>query len=911
MSSSLRFAFNPSLLALAFTLCACTNGSVIVGDFEDGGRDAMSNPDGHVAIDLGPNADLGMDLGTDAGSDAGEVNCASPWQATAVGLCDAELGALWNGVSCEIISGCTCEGPDCPAVVRSDDTYDCYEEVRARGCELYDIMIVNQSGNETTETGGTVSFGLELTRRPSADVFVSMSTSDSAEGVVTPSSATFTSTVSYVFFSVTGLDDSIADGDQIYYVTSSDTVSTDPTFSALSVPNLALLNRDDDGVCINVVPSGEVSLLEGGDGQAFSVTLCDAPTEDTVVTATSDDTSEGVVSPTALTFTPADWNVPQVVALEPVDDLLADGPVEFQLRFSTHASPSPDDVLRTVTTYDDDTAGFIVSGGDGLTTTENGGTAIFTVALTRAPSSDVTISLASSNPSEGTVSPSTLRFDGASALAPQTVTVTGVDDEEFDGDTPFMIISGAATSVDPGYDLLTVPDVSVTNQYIPLYIKASDTSESDYFGDALAMSADGNTLVVGARAQGGPTSFGTGPGAVYVYTRSAGAWSPTPVVLRGSNTERADGFGNAVSISSDGNTIVVGAQMEESGSASESDNSAYGAGAAYVFTRSGGGWAQQAYLKASNVGEGDHFGAQVELSTDGNTLAVAATSERSNATGVGGNQADNSLLAAGAVYLFARSGSTWAQQAYVKASNPDEYDEFGTGLALSGDGATLAVGAIHEASSATGIDGNQSDDSTTHAGAVYVFARSGSAWTQQTYVKASVTSSAATELFGSAIALSTSGEAMVVVGGSAAYAFARSSGVWTQNARIENPRGGGSVPTPFRSLAMSSDNNTLLIGTPSDSSSARRMDGSESDSSAPMTGGAYRFVRSGGTWSRANYIKAPNADTGDAFGTAVAMPADASIFVVGAGSEDSAASGIDGDSANNAASNAGAVYIFR
>src|SRR5262249_30824249 len=145
----------------------------------------------------------------------------------------------------------------------------------------------------------------------------------------------------------------------------------------------------------------------------------------------------------------------------------------------------------------------------------------------------------------------------------------------------------------------------------------------------------------------------------------------------------------------------------------------------------------QAYVKASNTGSNDEFGYLVTLSADGNTLAVGADGEASSATGINGNQSDNSWSDAGAVYVFVRSAGVWTQQAYVKASNTAAIDYFGSALALSGDGNTLAAGAYAEDSSATGINGNQADNSLSSAGAVYVFVRSGTTWTQQAYVKAS------------------------------------------------------------------------------------------------------------------------------------------------------------------------------
>ena len=105
------------------------------------------------------------------------------------------------------------------------------------------------------------------------------------------------------------------------------------------------------------------------------------------------------------------------------------------------------------------------------------------------------------------------------------------------------------------------------------------------------------------------------------------------------------------------------------------------------------------YIKASNTGAFDFFGISINLSRDGNTLAVGASTEDSNATGINnGNQANNLTNASGVVYVFTRSGTTWIQQAYIKASNTGAGDQFGQSVSLSGDGNTLAVGAFGEAS---------------------------------------------------------------------------------------------------------------------------------------------------------------------------------------------------------------------
>ena len=199
-------------------------------------------------------------------------------------------------------------------------------------------------------------------------------------------------------------------------------------------------------------------------------------------------------------------------------------------------------------------------------------------------------------------------------------------------------------------------------------------------------------------------------------------------------------------------TLAVGSQGEASNATgvdgNQGDATMLGAGAVYVFTRSGSTWSQQAYLKASNTRPGAFFGFSLALS--GDTLAVGATRESSNATGVNGNQLDASMDYAGAVYVFTRSDTTWLQQGYLKASNTQAYASFGSRLALSEN--TLAVVALGESSNAKGVNGNQLDTSMRFAGAAYVFTRAGTTWSQKSYIKA--TNTRARSNFGSGVALS-------------------------------------------------------------------------------------------------------------------------------------------------------------
>ena len=265
--------------------------------------------------------------------------------------------------------------------------------------------------------------------------------------------------------------------------------------------------------------------------------------------------------------------------------------------------------------------------------------------------------------------------------------------------------------------------------------------------------------------------------------------------VKASNTEASDLFGYSLAMSGDGNTLAVGAWGEDSAATgingSRSDNSAAYAGAVYVFIRDAGGiWSQQAYVKASNTEARDQFGYSLAISGDGNTLAVGAYGEDSAATGINGNQVDNSATNAGAVYIFTRTGSNWSQQAYVKASNTEAGDFFGWSVALSSDSNTLAVGAYLEDSAATGINGNQVDNSATNAGAVYIFTRNGTWWSQQAYVKAS-------------------------------------------NTGVDDYLG--------RSVALSSDGNTVAVGAHNEDSAATDINGNQADNSATDAGAVYLY----------------------------------------------------------------------
>jgi hypothetical protein len=390
---------------------------------------------------------------------------------------------------------------------------------------------------------------------------------------------------------------------------------------------------------------------------------------------------------------------------------------------------------------------------------------------------------------------------------------------------------------------------------------------------------------------------------------------------KASNTGDDDYFGLSIALS--GDTLAVGAPWEDSAAqglnGNQNDNSTERSGAVYVFRRTGTAWQQEAYLKASNTGSVDGFGWSVALS--GDTLAVGAFWEDSAAQDVGGNQDDNGAEDSGAVYVFRRTGTTWQQEAYLKASNTGSVDYFGTSVALSGD--TLAVGACLEDSAAQGVGGNQDDDSAENSGAVYVFRRTGTVWLQEAYLKASNTGNG--DFFGISVALSgdtlavgayTEDSAAQDVGGNqddneaqdsgAVYVFRRTGTAWLQEAYVKAFNTGAGDSFGY-SVALSGD--TLAVGAYGEASAAQGVGGNQDDDTATESGAVYVFRRTGTTWQQETYLKASNTGAGDQFGRSVALSDD--TLAVGTRYEDSAAQGVGGNQDDDSALYSGAVYVFR
>jgi len=340
------------------------------------------------------------------------------------------------------------------------------------------FTVTPQNGLQTKEDGKTATFTIRLNSKPKADVSIDLSSSNLAEGTVSPGQVAFTpdNWASPQTVTVRGVDDMRQDGSPFYKVVTANSVSSDDGYSDKDVPNVEVQNIDNDTAGITVTPRGvTLGTNEDGMSSTFTVALNSEPAQGTEVSFTlaSSDSSEGVASPGMLKFTGANWKAPQTVTVKGVNDDRDDGPQPYRVSFSAITSADANyagDRLKPLdvpfVNQDNDTANINVTGTTGLTTTEkNAGTATFQVALASEPTANVTIGLTSSRPTEGTVSPSSLTFTNLNWKSPQRVTLTGVDEKVQDGNQTYLVVFAPAVSNDRNYSgkVPTIGNVTVTN----------------------------------------------------------------------------------------------------------------------------------------------------------------------------------------------------------------------------------------------------------------------------------------------------------------------------------------------------------------------------------------------------------------------------------------------------------------
>ena len=437
--------------------------------------------------------------------------------------------------------------------------------------------------------------------------------------------------------------------------------------------------------------------------------------------------------------------------------------------------------------------------------------------------------------------------------------------------------------------------VSATSaQPTPLVLMGQPMGTHAHIGSAVALSQNGNVLAVGApddsNCQTGITITGytttcahASSGAVYMFAKTGSSWTQT-AYFKAINSAYAS-FGSALALSADGTTLAVSATGVTTNS-----------GATYVFHNDGSAWTQQATLTASNSAISSFFGHSLSISADGNTVAIGAYQESSNASGVNG-AITGSVTYSGAAYIFTRSGMTWTQTAHFKAASPIAYATFGSSVALSSDATTLAVGS-----------NCGSIFHSTATPSVVIFHNDGTTWAQQATLTASV--SAVGNSFGDSVSLSADGNTIAVgdtadestipginnptvchafttyIG--AVYVFRYASAMWTQQAYIKPSTIVG--PTIDRlffggSVSLSADGNKLVVGSAGDLSASIGFHGNESDTSVTGAGAAYLFGFYASAWTQVAYIKGSNSTMNGSFGQSVALSADASTITVGATGE--------------------------
>ena len=411
------------------------------------------------------------------------------------------------------------------------------------------------------------------------------------------------------------------------------------------------------------------------------------------------------------------------------------------------------------------------------------------------------------------------------------------------------------------------------------YLKPAITSNyRQWFGDSVAISADGSTLAIGASHEWGG-ALGVHPtppagafdkennGAVYIFVRGGtGGWTQQAYVKPSFPTYAVQ-FGRTVALSADGSQLAVGAPYYTPPGGNISNS-----GFVETFARTGSAWSFQANLTPATVLNAQYFGSTVTLSGDGATLISSSYPD-------------------GALCVFTKVGDTWTQQPNITAP-----DALGGGVALSTDGTLLAVGALY-----AGPCGGTTDC----AGRIYTFKLTAGTWSPETSFQA--TSATAARGLGGLIGMSGDGS-KIAAGGlnlGKVVMFAHTGSAWTQEATLPASNTAG----PIGGIAFSADGTRLALGARTEQSCSRGYGGDPTDTGCYDAGAVYELTRTGSAWSEV-YIKAPNTDAKDRFGNTVALSADGVTLAVGAYQEQSRATGVNGDQSDNTGSEIGAVFVL-
>lgn len=385
----------------------------------------------------------------------------------------------------------------------------------------------------------------------------------------------------------------------------------------------------------------------------------------------------------------------------------------------------------------------------------------------------------------------------------------------------------------------TAPATAVTQVFTAMTTLPDPAGgNTDFFASSVSLSADGNTALIGAP---GDSTDGANAGRAYVFKRSGGIWSKTPVATLSEPTPTAnDEFGFSVSLSADASTALVG-------SCCTAVAGHGGAGTVYVFIQSGSNWSSKptATLTEPGATGNDHFGVSVALA--GSTALVGSP---------------DTAGSKGAAYVFNATGGVWSNTPAAAFSGPAAQASFGTSVALSPDGATVLVGAPRTNSS---------------AGAAFVYTLSAGTWS--TTPAASITDPGpGADGFGSSVAVS--GSTALVgapataigsgMGAGEAYLYTRTSGTWpaTPGTSITEPSAAAGHEFGT-SVALSGDESTAIIG-------ARFNNGGVNSKS-------YLYSQSAGTWNTTplTAFSEPDPQADANFTSSLALSADGSEGLIG------------------------------
>jgi len=333
----------------------------------------------------------------------------------------------------------------------------------------YIVPSPGYSGTTAEKNGGAVTFGISLHSQPTEPVTLSFASSNEKEGKVAPASLTFTSSNWFMSqnITVTGVDDSVMDGDQGYTIQIKGTNTADPNYK-YAATTLNLTNKDDDLVGLKITSAANPQTTEAGGKVTFTVALTSEPTGNVSVAVSSGNIKEGTVSPASLPFTAGNWSMAQTVTVTGVDDSVVDGNQTYAVTLKTAASSADAKYAQlaassvSISNKDDDVVGVTVAPTTCATTP--GTTATFSVVLKSQPLGPVSIALSSDTPTEGKVTPALLSFTASTWNVAQTVTVTGVDDGTMGMMTEYKIVTAAASSsLDTNYNGFNPADVACVN----------------------------------------------------------------------------------------------------------------------------------------------------------------------------------------------------------------------------------------------------------------------------------------------------------------------------------------------------------------------------------------------------------------------------------------------------------------